>query len=98
MRLEILLRSEPVAVAATDDRLETSEAADAEIEETSDWTDEISELIPVGTPLPSEEAADSAEEINELASEGVPPKAEVTSLAIEVATETIELTAELRSD
>jgi len=53
-------------------------------------------LIPVGTPLPSEEAADSAEEINELASEGVPPKAEVTSLAIEVATETIELTRRVK--
>ena len=54
--------------------------------------------MPDGRLVASEEAADSAEEINALASVVALPKAEVAPLANEVATETIELAAELMSD
>ena len=49
MRLERLLRSAPVAVAATDDRLETSEPAEAVMDETWESTEESTEVTPEGT-------------------------------------------------
>ena len=91
IRLERLLKSEPVAVAATDDKLATSDEADAEIVESRDSTDETKEVAA------SDEANDWAEDAAEAAFEVAVPKAEVASLttadASEVAAETIELTS-----
>jgi hypothetical protein len=97
IRLERLLRSAPVAVAATDDKLATSDPADAVIEATSDPTEEINELTFVGRLLPREDATDSAEETAEAASVVRLPARDVASPTIEeaseVAAETMELTS-----
>lgn len=58
----------------------------------------ISELTSDGAAVPRDDANDSAEEMTELTSVVALPKAEVASLATEVATDTIELIAELMSD
>jgi len=83
IRLEMLLASEPVAVAATDDKLATSDEASEVIEETRDSTDEINELTPVGRALPNDD-------VNEATSVVAPLIMEEAS---EVASETIELTS-----
>lgn len=96
--LEMLLCADGEAVAATEERLAATEEAEAEMDETWDSTDVIRELTSDGTAVPRDDANDSAEEIAELISVVALPKAEVASLAMEVATDTIELTAELISD